>query len=311
MIAGVDIESLGISTSWNASGVLDGRSIVDEVVSLGFARLEVDYRVREEAIQGILEAIGRGAIEVTSIHNFSPLARDETPSPCGGDKLSLASLDETERREAVELTRRSLQLAKQLGARALVLHTGEVEGIGADYFDQLAAIVKSRGVDCDEAKHLRSSLARERSRRRAPHLEAVKRSLEALLPDAIESGIRLCIENRYFYHQIPIYEDAIGLLRAIDSEFVRYWHDIGHGHVLDALGFLPHHQWLLRLRPYVFGVHIHDAIFIHDHMAPGKGEIDLKSILKIIPASPIKVLEVSNRVNAQEIRQARLYLKEL
>ena len=307
----MDIRTLGISTSWNASGILDGRRIVEEVKCLGFDALEVEYRVREEAIEGIKDAVARGIISVTSVHNFSPLGRDEKPSPCGGDKLSLASLDEVERSAAVRLTRRSLDLAKELGARALVLHTGEVEGIGNAYFDELSEIIKARGADCDEAKRLRDEIARARSARRGPHLEAVKQSLEDLLPAAEEAGVRLCIENRYFYHQIPIYQDVIDLLNAVQSDLVRYWHDIGHGHTLEVLGFLPHRDWLARLKPYVFGVHIHDAIFTHDHRAPGKGEIDLKTILAIVPSSAIKVLELASSVEPQEIRQALDYLERI
>ncbi len=305
------IDDLGISTSWNASGVLGGKRIIEEMMALGFRRVEVDYRVREEAVDGIEEAVRNGAISVTSIHNFSPLGRDEKPSSCGGDKLSLASLDEGERREAVGLTLKSIELAHRLGARALVLHTGEVEGIGRSYFRELAEIVKAKGVKAEAARRLRDAIIEARMRTKAGYLEAVVGSLKDLLPSAIDAKVKLCIENRYFYHQIPIFEDVLFLLKAVDSDFVGYWHDIGHGHVLEVLGFVQHLEWFEMLRPYVIGLHIHDAIFTDDHLAPGKGEIDLGGILAKAPDSAIKVLELSSKVTSEEIRQGLAFLSGL
>ncbi len=307
----MDIRELALSTSWNGAGVLDGWEIVRGALALGFGAIEVEYRVREEAITGIESAVKQGVVRVTSIHNFSPLSKDEKPSPCGGDKLSLASLDEKEREDAVRLTRKSIDIAARLGAKALVLHTGDVDGIGNDYFKRLVEIIKERGKDDCEAQRIREKVIGLRNDLSALHLDAVARSLNELVPYAREAGVTLCIENRYFYHQIPIYTDIEYLLSRVDHRDVKYWHDVGHGHALEALGFFPHMVWIERLKPHIFGIHIHDARFIHDHRAPGEGEIDLAKIISAIPEGCLKVLEIASSVTSDEVRRGLEYLKTL
>jgi sugar phosphate isomerase/epimerase len=307
----MDVTQLGISTAWNARGVADGRRIVDQVTGLGFGRLEVDYRVREEAVAGIAEAVEAGRIEVTSVHNFAPLFPHDKPSFCDGDKLPLSSLDEAGRAEAVRLTGVSIDLARSLGARALVLHTGEVDGIGRAWFKELCEVVRRDGVNSPNAIKLRDSLRAKREAGRQAHVDAVVRSLVDLIPRAEAAGVTLCIENRYFYHQIAITEDVLRIKEEIPSPWVRYWHDLGHAHVMEVLGFEPHLEALDRLKDHLFGMHVHDSNFVSDHVAPGTGEIDFASVLGRAPAGVLKILEISASVTAQEIRGGVEYLKGL
>lgn len=299
---------LGISTAWNAAGVLDGRRIVDGVVDLGLRRIEVGYTVRSEAVPGIEDAVRSGRIEVTSVHNFAPLYPDEKPCWCGGDKLSLASRDESERTGAVNLTLVSLDLARRLGASALVLHTGEVDGIGRAYFKELADIVESDGVGSARAGRLRQALKAQRDRRKGEHLEAIVRSLKDLLGRAEQWGITLCVENRYFYHQLPLPGEARAVIEDIGSTLVRYWHDVGHGRVLDILGFENHLASLDLMSDYLYGMHVHDSRFVNDHIAPGTGEVDLHSIFERTPASVLRILELAPSVPASDITAAIAYL---
>jgi sugar phosphate isomerase/epimerase len=307
----MDVTRLGISTAWNARGILDGREIVDQVVKLGFQRLEVDYRVHEEAIAGIEQAVEAREIEITSVHNFAPLFSHDKPMFCHGDKLPLSSLDETERTEAVRLTRVSLDLAQRLGAEALVLHTGEVDGMGRGWFKVLCEIVKRQGVNAHDAKALRDQLRVQREAGKTEHVGAVIRSLSDLLPFAEEAGVTLCVENRYFYHQIALTEDIQRIKSEIPSPWVRYWHDIGHAHVMEVLGFESHLEALDRLKGHLFGLHIHDSNFVADHTSPGTGEIDFVPIFERAPAEALKVLELARSVTEKEIRDGVDYLERL
>lgn len=300
----MDANALGISAAWNAAGVLDGQRIVDDVLRLGLRRLEVGYTVRVEAVAGIEDAVRSGQVEVTSIHNFAPLYPDEKPCWCGGDKLALSSTDEVERSEAVRLTLVSLDLARRLGAKALILHSGEVGGIGWDYFEELAGIVKSEGVESTKARNLRQCIEAERDRRKGPHLEAVVRSLRDLLGQAEEWGIALCIENRYFYHQIPLPGETLAMIEDIGSPLVRYWHDIGHGHVLDILGFAGHLASLDLLSTHLVGMHVHDSRFTRDHIAPGRGEIALDCVFERTPRTALRILELAPSVPEDDVAAA-------
>jgi len=290
---------LGISTAWNAARLVDGRRIVEEILDVGFRTLEVDYRVTAEAARAIGGFARAGAITVSSVHNFSPLGPGELPSHRGGHKLSLATRDEDERRRAVELTLVSAALAQDLGARALVLHLGETD-IPRDYLKQLAGVVKAEGVASPQAARLREGLKVARQERIAPLLEAAARSLGELL-ERTDPALTLCIENRNHYHQLPLAREAVGLIEALGSPRVRYWHDVGHAHALEVLGFLPHLVTLEMMVPYLHGMHLHDAIFTADHKAPGTGEIDFGAILELVPGGALKVLELAPSATREEI----------
>lgn len=131
-------------------------------------------------------------------------------------------------------------------------------------------------------------------------LEAAARSLEEILRGCGPSLV-LGIENRNYYHQIPLADEAVDLIRMVGSSRVRYWHDIGHAHTLEVLGFRPHLETLRAMVPYLCGMHLHDAIGTADHKAPGTGEIDFASVLKLVPAEALKVLELAPAVTREEI----------
>jgi hypothetical protein len=145
---------VGLSTSWNAATISDGGEIVRQITGLGFRCLEVEYRVSEEAVRGIEMALRSGAVRVLSVHNYAPLLPGEEATNRGGDKRNLASPDVAERKEAVSLTLRSLDLCSRLGARALVLHLGETD-MTREYFRDLVDIVSREGVNSEAAADLR------------------------------------------------------------------------------------------------------------------------------------------------------------
>lgn len=281
-----------------------------QIIDLGFRCLEIEYRVSEEAVAGIEKAVESGMIAVLSVHNYTPLEGGEKATSRGGDKRNLASPDEVERKEAVELTRRSLELGAGLGAKALVLHLGETD-MSRDYFRDLVGVVEKEGVASRYAADLRRQARQVRDSRKGPCLDAALRSLNDLLPHAEEAGIVLGIENRYYYHQVPLPEEILGLLDRMGSPFLRYWHDIGHAHVMQALGFMNHRDILDLLADRLFGVHIHDAVFIRDHRAPGTGEIPLESLLRRIPNEAIKIVEVSSGVSRDDIIRSASLLEAL
>jgi len=301
---------LGMSTSWNAAAARDGRQIVDEIRSLGFATLEVDYRVTAEAALEILNQVRRGEIRVSSVHNFTPLQPGEKASDGGGHKLSLTSLDESERQHAVDLTLVSAELAQQLGARALILHLGETD-LNRDYARELTDAVRAGGVSAPDARRLRERVRMERRERAAPFLEAGVRSLLDILGGTRNSGLVVCLENRYHYHQIPLPEEVLEIARQIPTPRLRYWHDLGHAHTLEALGFLSHLEAVRLLKDHLFGMHVHDAVFTGDHRAPGTGEIDFAAVFAQAPAGALKVLELAPSVTREEIAGALALLEGL
>jgi len=268
---------LGISTSWNAAGVDDGAAIIAQVTGLGFKGLEVEYRVSEAAVEGIEAAVRSGLVRVLSVHNYSPLLTGEKASSRGGDKRNLASLDEKGAAQAAALARRSVDLAVRLGARALVVHAGETD-MDRAYFGELADAVRDHGVDSAEAARIRDEVVGSREERKAPYLDAVLESLKALEAYAAPRGIAIGIENRYYYHQVPLPAEIAWLLEELDSPDVGYWHDVGHAHVMEVLGFLSHMESLEKLAGRMIGIHLHDSVsFPHGVPGEARGQDDRNS----------------------------------
>jgi sugar phosphate isomerase/epimerase len=291
---------LGISTAWNAASLRDGEKVLGQIMRLGFRSIEFDYRLSAEAVPLVEQYMREERLAVSSVHNFAPLPHGEEPTNRGGDKLSLASVDEDERREAVRLTRKTIDLARRLGAPAVVLHAGHVD-IGIRYFQELSDICTSDGVNSRRAKQLRDMVKRLRKDARPLHMESVTKSLRELIAYVGDDDVTLCIENRYFFHQIPLPVEVHYLIDEISSPRLKYWHDIGHAHVLEVQGWLPHLASLDMLKAHLFGAHIHDSVFTGDHIAPGKGEIEFGPVLQRVPAEALKVMELSPRVSEDDV----------
>lgn len=302
-------EPLGISTAWNAASLRMGERVLEQILRVGFRSIEVDYRLSEDAVPLLKQYIREGRLTVSSIHNFAPLPSGEEPTNRGGDKLSLASTDEAERREAVGLTRKSVGLARELGARAVVLHIGHVD-IGVHYFQELSDICRGEGVNSKKAGQLRDMVKKLRKDARPAHMDSVSRSIKELISYVGDDDITLCIENRYYFHQIPLPVEVLFLLDEVSSERLKYWHDIGHAHVLDAQGWLPHVPSLDTVKEHLFGVHVHDSIFTGDHMAPGTGEIDFAPVFHRVRPEALKVMELSPKVSEEGVLKSLVFLSE-
>jgi sugar phosphate isomerase/epimerase len=184
---------------------------------------------------------------------------------------------------------------------------GEVD-TGRGFFKELAEIVHAKGVASAEAGKIRADVTRARETRKAPFLEAALRSLKELLAHAEGSGVTICIENRYFHNQIPLPDEVIEIKREIPSPGLRYWHDIGHAHVEEVLGFSSHLDVLDLLREHIFGMHIHDSVFVSDHKAPGTGEIDFRSVFDRVTTPVVKVLELASSTPESAIISGTQYL---
>ncbi len=291
---------LGISTCWNAVRLREGAKIIEEITSLGFSRIEIEYRLSEDAIPDFEHAVRNGSIVVSSVHNFAPLPSGEEPTNSGADRFSLASTDQSEREQAVRQTLTTFELARRLGARAVILHLGHVE-VRTNYLAELIQTVKEKGRTSPEAERVRRAFREERHKYCEENLRCAIQSVKDLLSQVEEWGIKICIENRYYFHQIPLVEEMVRIKEEVSHPLVCYWHDVGHAHVQEVLGLGSHRLWLDRVGHCMAGIHIHDATFIYDHKAPGNGEIDFEVIFNRIPPDCIKVLELSSQVSRDEV----------
>jgi sugar phosphate isomerase/epimerase len=287
------IEPIGLSTSWNGPGVSPER-LLEEDRELGFRRIEAYAHFTPDGLRALALEAARREVEIGSLHGPCPV-----PAPLGD---WLASTNPSERTRSVDAYKGTLDAAAELGARAIVVHLGNSGAASrqAALFDTIAR----HGRLSEEHVRQRDLAWQERETRKGPHLEAALQSIRALGEHASGTKVKLGVECRDGYFEIPSMEEFAQVLGACDGLPVGYWHDAGHGAKLDYLGFLQHEELLRRYGGQLVGMHIHDTRNGRDHLAPGQGTTDFAMLARYLKSDTMRTLELSRGVTATEITQA-------
>jgi len=301
---------IGLSTAWltEREGIT-GQDIVVEILHLGFSALELEYRIRETTYRKMRPLILKEKLKVMSVHNFFPLPDDVPLSKASGDRFLLSSPEKDARDLAIRMTIRTIEYAQDLGAAAVVLHLGRVEMEPEN--ERLYDLFNRGSLSSPEGRLFLESKLKKRREKRGPYLESIFFSLDRLNREAEKRGILLGVENRYHYHEIPDFEEIGLILDHFSGGSIRYWHDMGHAHVLERLGVIEPRSLLPSYAPFTAGIHIHDAIGTDDHLAPGAGEIDFVGLADWLRSAPIKILEVHKKSNRLELINGKDMLKRI
>jgi sugar phosphate isomerase/epimerase len=152
---------------------------------------------------------------------------------------------------------------------------------------------------------------REREANKGPHLEAAISSIRALGEHAVGSSVRLGVEARDMYQEIPSLDEMAAVLDACADLPVGYWHDAGHGAKLEYCGFVEHEEYLRRYADRLVGMHVHDTQGARDHRAPGQGGTDFAMLARYVRPDTILTIELHADVLAEHIVAGRDWLVEL
>ena len=289
---------LAISTMWNFRKAHSGEELIDQLTALGFSRVELNYQVRTEWLSGIRKRIAEGAIKVSSVHNVFPKTLDKKFDT---DSVMLGYEDESLRQQAVELAKGSIEWACVLGAGAVVFHPTEVPMEPEDYDVPLKALIKAHRTDTDEYRALHAKMLA--ARQAQPYLDRMMKSIHELADYVVQHGlpVKLGMENRAMCHQCPIYSEFDMIAERFSGGPVGIWLDTGHAIMMEEMGLqqLPLSK---KVADMIVGMHIHDAVDALDHYAPCTLPNDVLAPYRdYIVNSPIKVLELSGRLSAEEI----------
>jgi len=296
---------IGLSTAWRSGQVKDAKELLSQFEEIGIKKLELDYRISEETFKEMLPLLKK-SFTISSIHNFFPIPN--ILSEGSGDAFLLSSPDEEERRRAVRHTKKTIKIAQELGAKAVVLHLGKVE---MDSKAESLFLLYGRGkISSSQGKKVIHKLKEERKNKKERYLDAVLKSLSELNKFAQERGILLGVENRFYSHEIPDFEEIGIILEEFKGGTVRYWHDVGHAVVQENLGLLNHRELLENYSPYLVGVHFHGVRGYEDHLAPGQEE-DYEFIRRHIKSETIKVVEPHPKVSKKELKEGFAFLKNM
>jgi sugar phosphate isomerase/epimerase len=274
------------------------------VASMGFDGLEASHSTEESGLEVLC---GHGEIPLSSLHAPTP-RRKLADGRFNGD-ANLASTDESERRQALDETKRTIDFAARAGLRYVVVHLGGVGDHMTETERELRRLVESGSGDGEEAERLRQELSSWRASLINPHLDRARRSLRELVEYAAPRGVALGIESRLHYHEIPHPDETLDLLAGYTNDVAGYWHDVGHCEVQARLGMIDRFSWFPRLTPRTIGSHLHDVDGLKDHRAPGNGDVDWSYVAAGLPGDALRVFEIDQHQPDDKVAGSIEYLR--
>jgi sugar phosphate isomerase/epimerase len=293
---------IAFSTCWNSHRHTDGAEMLLEIkTELGFDLVELGHGIRISLMPGIQKMFDAGEIKFSSLHNFCPLPVEVMgASP---DCYQFSSAREKERERAVKQTFQTIDFAERLGSPFVVMHLGEVPM--SPITEPLIALANKGELLSRKYVRRKIKAVEQREAIAPPYLERVKDCLGRILDYASSKTVRLGIEGRRGYEEIPTERELQILLDEMNSPQLGYWHDFGHIQIKENLAFVDHAEWLRTIGPRTFGCHVQDCIWpAQDHQPPFTGDIELTKLVPLLPQDCVFVWEMSPRKTAEEIKRS-------
>jgi sugar phosphate isomerase/epimerase len=303
------IRSEGIKPIWNASlstmwAKKNSSDLIDFFTAahrMGFAHVELNHSIDSSMLHGI----DLHKIPIRSIHE--PCPADISTDMLKSQDWLISSDDETRRRKGVQSILRSIDLAHQLQVPDVVVHAGNVQAdIGLER--TLRTLFNEGQRNSQEYRAILAQFHLDRKERAGARMEATCRSMIELLEYALPLGIRLGLENRYHYLDIPTPDEMDRLLALSGPDQLGFVYDVGHAEVLARLDFFPHAEWLERFSNRMIGVHFHDVIGVTDHHTPGTGEVDFSQVAPHLSNGSFRTFEIRGNHSPAQVQDSLEHL---
>jgi sugar phosphate isomerase/epimerase len=220
----------------------------------------------------------------------------------------ISALDEENRRQGVAAVMRSIDLAHELGAGVVVVHPGRVD-IGEALESTLHRLYREGKAELPEYAQAKERMVTARAAQAEANMQSVRRSLVEIAGYAAQKGVRLALENRYHYFEIPL-PDELEELLSMGLDGVGHWHDVGHAKVLENLGLGAHEEWLRRFADRTLGVHLHDVVGLTDHLAAGLGQMDWEMVARYLPVEALRTCEFQYTNSPEQVAAGVQWLAE-
>jgi sugar phosphate isomerase/epimerase len=311
------MSQVALSTMWMMNRHKSLAEFFEAADEIGFERYELNHFVSQELVNDAKFP----SDAITSVH-----------APCPTNprtqEAQVSALDKEERALAIEAVAASISLAERIGAQVVILHPGDVP-VNPELEKELRSLYNQGKQGSPRYVDARSELVEQRARNAERHLDATRRSLERLASIADSAGVRIGLENRFFYSEIPLPDELDLLLREFAGP-VGFWLDTGHAYTLEALGFVRHTEWLNGFSQHLVGVHLHDVQVVsqqqsspdqpptpsettrlRDHVIPGTGVVDFSETLRRVNSSALLTCEFDWYHSAEQVRAGLDYLRQV
>ncbi|MCE2959365.1 MAG: sugar phosphate isomerase/epimerase family protein [Akkermansiaceae bacterium] len=301
---------LAFSTCWNNSRHIDGESMIDEIIDLGFSNIELSHGMTITKLPGIQKAYRAGKFTCSGVHNFFPSPVEVViDAPDAYEYTSHRAFD---RRRAMDMTLKTLEIGAEFNAKYLVLHMGSTPINYRKYTRPLTELVATGRQHDTQFTKLKIDFIKKREKLSALYYQRAIEALEQLAPKAEEYKIKLAIESRSRFEDMPNEREMLKLQKHFkDHPWIGYWHDFGHVQLKHNLGLLDHEEWLKSISPYIIGGHVHDVEWpARDHRTPFTGTLNYPSILSYFPNECPLIWELSPSRQASEIQSSLKIWKE-
>lgn len=274
-----------LSSMWAGKNFAHLQDFLEAARRMGFAQVELNHEINSARLAGV-------PLQEYSISNVhEPCPADVTTGELKQKDWLISSLDEEKRLRGVVSIQRSINLAAQIGAKNVVVHGGQMPS-DLQLEKQLRALLEEGQGMSAQASSIRAAMVAERAATIEGHFRALQKSLAELLEYAAGVSVRLALENRYHYTDLPNPDEMEILLGMAGPEQLGMVFDTGHAQVLDRLGFYPFQEWLERFAPRIVVTHLHDVDCVTDHRVPGSGEVDFALLAAYLPEDALRTFEV-------------------
>jgi sugar phosphate isomerase/epimerase len=295
---------LAFSTCWNNSRHTDGETMIDEILDLGFPTIELSHGMTIAKLPGIQKAYRAGKFKCSGVHNYFPSPVEvmiDAP-----DAYEFTSHRAFDRKRAMDMTLKTLELAAEFNAGYIVLHMGSTPLNPKKFTVPLTGQVAAGHQHEPRFIKQKIEFIKKREKLSALYYRRAIEALEQLAPKAEEYQIRLAVESRSRFEDMPNEREMLKLQEHFkDHPWIGYWHDFGHVQLKHNLGLLDHGEWLETISPHLIGGHVHDVEWpARDHRTPFTGTLDYPSLLAHFPANCPLVWELSPSRKSDEIRSS-------
>ncbi len=295
----------------------DGYAMMAKARELGYKYVELGHSLPVTLIDGIVKAVGEGVVKICSLHNFCPMpvyALGPTPN-----LFSPSTKNAGESSQWQRYTRNTVELAGQLGARAVVAHSGALSRLFFNPGRKLGKYLDGAPISQFQPspqfqKDVEKFRAKTAERAMAKDYKFLAKNLEEISDFCVERGVYIGIENREGRTELPLDWTFKELFSEIGSiACVKAWHDVGHSKIKELEHLYQQQRLIEDTLEYIGGWHIHDCdADAHDHIGLGDGCIDFRALRKYFdPQKHIFTLELSGKVTGAKAADSLKFFEDL